>query len=479
MLSLDLYIEGDRLAQKLLRLHMYHLMITTSPHNADIDFGIPARGLHGEAYRGHIFWDELYILPFYFMHFPKAARSVNMYRYHRLDKAKEYAAEHNFKGAMFPWQSGSDGREETQVLHLNPVSGKWGPDHSSLQRHVSLAIAYNIWNYYWYTNDLEFMRDNGAELLIEISRFWVSKCTFNSETKRYSIDKVMGPDEFHEKYKGAQEGGLSDNTYTNIMVSWLLEKTLGLLDQFDKKEKKHLFKSLNLIDKELEQWKDIEQKMNIIINDEGILAQFDGYFDLQELDWDAYREKYKNIYRMDRILKAEGKSPDDYKVSKQADTLQIFYNLDKETVSRLLSDTGCRTPRLRSGQVPDDYLDKNMKYYLKRTSHGSTLSRIVHSRLANMVGDRELSWKLYLDALTSDYQDIQGGTTGEGIHAGVMAGTILVALQSYAGLDLQGDEPTLNPKLPEHWRRMEFGFTFKGKDYQCEITKEKAVISEQ
>ncbi len=464
----DIKLEGDRLAQKLLRLHMYHLMITTSPHNVNIDFGIPARGLHGEAYRGHIFWDELYILPWYYLNFPLVAKSVNMYRYRRLDEARKYAAEHGYNGAMFPWQSGSDGREETQVLHLNPISGKWGADHSSLQRHVSLAIAYNIWNYYWYTDDREFMQDYGAELLIEISRFWASKAKFSAQTNRYSIDKVMGPDEFHEQYKGAKEGGLRDNTYTNIMVVWLLEKTMELMDQLDAKDKKQVFKRLNLKDPELEQWHDITQKMNIIIDEEGYLAQFDGYFDLKELDWDSYRKKYKNIYRMDRILKAEGKSPDEYKVSKQADTLQTFYNLDKREVDKVIQDTGYR--------IQDDYLEKNLKYYLQRTSHGSTLSRIVHARLANMVGDSELSWQLYLDALTSDFQDIQGGTTGEGIHAGVMAGTIMVALQSYAGLDLHGETPKLNPKLPKHWRRMEFGFDFKGSRYRCVVTKEKAEI---
>ena len=462
----DIKLEGDRLAQKLLRLHLYHLMITTSPHNEHIDFGIPARGLHGEAYRGHIFWDELYILPFYNLHFPRITRSVLMYRYRRLDEARKYAEAHGYEGAMFPWQSGSSGREETQVLHLNPVSGKWGPDHSSLQRHVSLAIAYNVWSYYWQSRDLDFMANYGAEMLAEICRFWASKAIFNSKTGRYSIEKVMGPDEFHEKNPGAKEGGLRDNAYTNIMVIWLMQRTVEIFQQLDNKESSKIIKKLKLNESEWDKWQDLAGKMNIIINEEGVLSQFDGYFDLKELDWDHYREKYGNIHRMDRILKAEGKSPDEFKVSKQADTLQVFYNLSAEVVSKLITDAGYR--------MPDDYLGKNLKYYLARTSHGSTLSRIVHARLANMVDDMDLSWKLYMDALTSDYQDIQGGTTAEGIHAGVIAGTILVALQSYAGLDLQGEEPKLNPKLPEHWRRMEFGFTFKGKNYRCEVTRDEA-----
>ncbi|MBE0654795.1 MAG: HAD-IA family hydrolase, partial [Bacteroidales bacterium] len=128
----DMQVSGDRYSQMLLRLHIYHLFTTASPHNSNLDTAVPARGLHGEAYRGHIFWDQMYVLPFYTFHFPEITRSALLYRYHRLPKAREYAKEHGFEGAMFPWQSGSDGREETQVLHLNPVSGKWGEDYSSL-----------------------------------------------------------------------------------------------------------------------------------------------------------------------------------------------------------------------------------------------------------------------------------------------------------------------------------------------------------
>jgi trehalose/maltose hydrolase-like predicted phosphorylase len=139
--EIDIQIEGDRLSQKMTRMHLYHLMTGTSPHNTNIDFSVPARALTGEAYRGHIFWDELYILPVYFVHYPEIAKSILMYRYRRLDEARKYAAEFNYKGAMYPWQSGSDGREETQKFHYNPLSGDWGDDYSSLQRHFSLAVA--------------------------------------------------------------------------------------------------------------------------------------------------------------------------------------------------------------------------------------------------------------------------------------------------------------------------------------------------
>lgn len=464
----DIQVEGDRASQKLLRLHTYHLMVSASPNNKKLDASVTARGLHGEAYRGHIFWDELFILPFYDIHFPEVAKSILMYRYRRLEKAREYAKDYGYKGAMFPWQSGSDGREETQVVHLNPLTGDWGPDHSSLQRHVSLAVAYNVWQYFHLTNDTEFLEKYGLEMYLEICRFWASKSEINPETGKYSIKKVMGPDEFHEMYPDAEEGGLADNAYTNIMVSWMMKTTPELVSKVDKEAREQVFIKIAFSTDELKNWDEIHKNLNLIISDDGIISQYDGYFDLKELDWDYYREKYGNIYRMDRLLKAEGKSADDYKVAKQADTLMTFYNLDKNQVDQIFSDLGYN--------LPDDYLTRNLEYYLARTSHGSTLSRVVHAQLALMAGKTDLSWELYSDALASDYNDIQGGTTAEGIHAGVMAGTILIAFTAYGGVDLREDTLQINPKLPRQWKSMKFNFNFKNVHYQVTVKTDKVNI---
>jgi beta-phosphoglucomutase family hydrolase len=471
--KMDIQIEGDRLAQKLLRLNLYHAMVTVSPHNVNLDAGIPARGLHGEAYRGHIFWDELYILPLYDLHFPDTARSVLLYRYRRLDRAREYAREHGYEGAMFPWQSGSDGREETQVLHLNPLSGEWGPDYSSLQRHVSLAIAYNVWQYFWITHDVEFMEDYGADMFLEICRFWASKARYNEKTGRYEIDKVMGPDEYHEKQPDSDTGGLKDNSYTNIMVVWAFNRAFDILDGLDEKARGNLAKKIGLSEEELARWGDITRRIHIplsaacteLCRSNGILEQFDGYFELKELDWDDYRHRYGNIARMDRILKAEGKSPDDYKVAKQADALMVFYNLHPDEVAKILAEAGY--------PVQADLLQVNFDYYFKRMSHGSSLSKLVHSYLANLIGDRELSWQLYMDALKSDYVDIQDGTTKEGIHTGVMAGSAVLALRAYAGLSLDGEQVTIDPHLPASWRKMRFNIGFRGDRYYFVIERGK------
>lgn len=446
----DIKIEGDRFAQKAIRLHTYHLIVTASPHNQKYDVGIPARGLHGEAYRGHIFWDEMFVMPFYNLHFPEISRSALLYRYRRLDAARKDARKAGYQGAMFPWQSADDGHEETQQIHFNPVSGKWDPDLSHLQRHVSLAIAVNILDYCRCSNDRQFMAKYGAEMLIEITRFWTSIATLDNDG-RYHIRHVMGPDEFQEKYPDAKKGGIHDNAYTNILVSWLLNKTIHLYNSFTDNELKQIRQKTNIKEQEITLWAKIRDRLYVEFNQDGILAQFQGYFDLKELDWQQYRERYKDIRRMDRILKAENDSPNHYKVAKQADALMLFYTLSPAQVKKILKQMGY--------DVGDEiqFMEKNFRYYIQRTSHGSTLSYVVHAAILKYLpnGNQERSsW--FQHALQSDIRDTQGGTTKEGIHTGVMAGTLIMLVESFAGLELFDHLFTLNPSFPKHWKEVQF-----------------------
>lgn len=465
---IDVQVSGDRLVQKMIRLHLYHTMVSVSPHSKDYATGIPARGLHGEAYRGHIFWDELYVMPFLNFNFPDTARSALLYRHQRLPAARRLARKEGVSGAMFPWQSGSSGREESQLLHLNPRSGKWGPDHSHLQRHVSLAIAYNLWQYLWISDDREFLAEAGAELFLEICLFWSSMAICPPESDRCSIERVMGPDEFHEHYPDSENGGLKNNAYTNLMVVWLFNRAFDLLSLLPENRKTTLLSELEIRPEELERWKYLSHNLTVPISEEGILEQFEGYFDLKELDWDHYNKKYDDIHRMDRILKAEGHSPNEYKVAKQADALMLFYNLPEGQVVELLNQLRY-TP-------PENLLERNFHYYLQRTSHGSTLSRLVHAYLADLVGNYALSRKLYREALQSDYIDIQGGTTQEGIHLGVMTGTALFAIRTYAGLNWIGEKLSLNPHLPEGWKKIKFNIDFRGCRYFFNIKHNKVNI---
>lgn len=461
----DCRITGDRFAQKVVHLHTYHLLLTASIHNTQIDTGMPARGLHGEAYRGHIFWDELFGFPFYNLHFPEIARSFLMYRYRRLDAAREYAKENGYKGAMYPWQSADSGKEETQTMHYNPISGKWGPDMSRNQRHVSIAIAYEIWEYFYVTNDLDFLYEYGAEMMVEITRFWASITRYSRNDRRYHITGVMGPDEFHEKYPNVKKGGLKDNAYTNIMVCWLMHKTVETVEYLPDQVVEKLSQKIGFQEGELGKWKDIVEKMCVPLTEDKIISQFHGYMDLRELDWDYYREKYGDIRRLDRILKSEGDSPDRYKVSKQADALMVYYMLSPGQVKNILEIMGY--------EVGDelDLMEKNYDYYVKRTSHGSTLSKVVHSAILKYLHiHKKDMWEWFLHALESDIYDTQGGTTAEAIHCGVMGGTLDILFKSFAGINIFKDYIQIEPSMPLHWQSVSFKILLRDVLLHIEVT---------
>ncbi|MEE9146184.1 MAG: glycoside hydrolase family 65 protein, partial [Candidatus Tectomicrobia bacterium] len=281
----DLVLEGSQRIQHMLRLHIFHLLQTVSRHTIDLDVGIPARGLHGEAYRGHVFWDELFVFPFLNLHLPEISRALLLYRYRRLPQARWSAREAGYCGAMYPWQSGSNGREENQVIHLNPQSGHWVPDNTHLQRHVNAAIAYNIWQYYQATADVDFLSLYGAEMLLEIARFLASTTTYNADLDCYEIHGVMGPDEYHDQYPDANEPGLNNNAYTNIMTVWTLQRAREVLQVLAPDHRQALRDDLDLGDAELERWEDISRKMRVVFHGDGIISQFEGYDTLEEFDW--------------------------------------------------------------------------------------------------------------------------------------------------------------------------------------------------
>jgi trehalose/maltose hydrolase-like predicted phosphorylase len=464
----DVHVSGDDQVQLLLRLHIAHLLQVCSPHTADLDAGLPARGLNGEAYRGHVFWDEIYALPFFSFRLPEITQGLLMYRYRRMGEARAAAREAGWRGAMFPWQSGSEGTEETQRVHLNPLSGRWEPDLSRNQRHVNAAIFYNIWRYFQTTNDLEFLDGYGAEMMLEITRFWASIAHFNPERERYEIHGVMGPDEFHEKYPDAPEGGLRNNAYTNVMVAWLCDIAGQLLALLPDGRVEALRARLGIGADELALWQDMSRGMFVPFQGDGIISQFEGYDELEELDWDAYRAKYGNIQRLDRILRAEGKDPNRYKITKQADVVMLFYLLSAEELREIFGRLGY--------DYRNDTAIKNIAYYDQRTSHGSTLSFVTHAGVLAAL-DPESSWERFLVALRSDADDVQGGTTKEGIHVGVMGGTLDVIQRYYAGAHVRGDVLHFDPHLPGQLDGLSFPIRFRDTPILVTITSEQLTLS--
>ena len=370
---------------------------------------------------------------------------------------------------MYPWQSGMYGDEQSQFVHLNPVSGEWDPDNSRLQRHVSLSVAYDVINYVHLTGDTEFMKNYGLEMLLSICKFWVSMASYDKKDDRYDIHHVMGPDEFHEEYPNSDDHGLTNNAYTNIMVSWLFDKVAELMSHEDPKIIKSANEKAQTDNSLLDQMSDIAHKLRLDINEEGIIGQFSGYFNLSKLNFDSYRKKYGDISRIDRLLKGEGKSPDSYQVAKQADTLMAYYELPFDEVQNVITRLGYK--------LPANYFTTNLRFYLDRTTHGSTLSRIVYSVLDEMDGNMDQSWQLFSTALFSDFYDIQGGTTAEGIHLGVMGATLEIETKCYGGVRFDTDEVSINPHLPTTWSKLSFKQTYQGITYNFEIGHHKINVT--
>jgi trehalose/maltose hydrolase-like predicted phosphorylase/beta-phosphoglucomutase-like phosphatase (HAD superfamily) len=460
--------SANEWTETVLHLHIFHLLQTVSPHTEHLDVGVPARGWHGEAYRGHIFWDELFIFPFFNLQQPRVAAALLDYRHARLGAARAAARAAGLKGAMFPWQSGSNGREETQQVHLNPKSGRWLPDHSHRQRHVNIAIAYNVWQHYLITAGNGFLRFVGAELLIEIARFWASIATWNKDEGRYELHGVMGPDEYHEGYPGSDEQGLRNNTYTNVMAVWVLRRALEALEVLPPHYRQELASELTIRDDELDRWRDITRKMKVVFHADGVLTQFEGYEDLLEFDWEGYRERYGNIQRLDRLLEAEGDSTDRYKVAKQADVLMLLFLLSRDELRELLAGLGY--------QVSAEQLARTVTYYLERTSHGSTLSGVVSAWVLARY-QPEQAWQFLMRALESDIADVQGGTTAEGIHLGAMAGTVDIVLRCLAGMRARGEVLWFDPALPPEVKQVKFSVHYRHHRLDIALAEDHLQIS--
>ncbi|BBX65818.1 putative glycosyl hydrolase [Mycobacterium saskatchewanense] len=465
----DIGLDDNEDAVRVLRLHLVHLLQTISPHTAELDAGVPARGLHGEAYRGHVFWDSLFVSPVLNLRMPNVSRSLLLYRYRRLPQARLAARRAGYLGAMYPWQSGSDGREASQQLHLNPQSGRWNPDASARAHHVGLAIAYNVWQHYQVTGDRQWLIDYGAEMLVEIARFWVGLASLDDSRGRYTIRGIIGPDEFHSGYPGKEYDGVDNNAYTNVMAVWVIMRAMDAMDLLPLRDRLDLIAKVDLATDELDRWDHVTRRMFVPFHD-GVVSQFEGYSDLEELDWERYRQRYGNIQRLDRILEAEDDSVNNYKASKQADALMLFYLLSSEELLGLFGRLGYR---FAPEQIP-----KTVDYYLARTSDGSTLSSLVHSWVVARANRRH-AMKYFVQVLASDVADIQGGTTSEGIHLAAMAGSIDLLQRCFTGLETRDDRLVLAPHWPKALGPIEFAFVYRGQRLHLRISGRAGALTSE
>jgi trehalose/maltose hydrolase-like predicted phosphorylase len=220
---------------------------------------------------------------------------------------------------------------------------------------------------------------------------------------------------------------------------------------------------------ELGRWRDISSKMYVPFHD-GIISQFEGYERLEELDWEDYRKRYGNIQRLELILEAENDSANRYKVSKQADVLMLFYLFSAEELRGLFERLG----------YPFEYetIPRNVAYYDARSTHGSTLSRVVHAWVLAR-SDRPRSMRYFAEALQSDVNDIQGGTTAEGVHLGAMAGSVDLVQRVSTGIEITGDVLRFNPRLPDELERLDMRIRYRGHSLDLRLTRDMLTVRER
>jgi len=357
----------------------------------------------------------------------------------------------------------------SQELHLNPQSGRWIPDSSAHAHHVGLAVAYDAWQHYQATGDRQWLVDYGAEMLVEIARFWSGLAKFDESRGRYTIRGIIGPDEFHSGYPGKEYDGIDNNAYTNVMAVWVILRAMDALNLLPLRDRLDLVGKLDLAADELDRWHQVTRRMFVPFHDD-VISQFEGYSELAELDWERYRQRYGNIQRLDRILEAEDDSVNNYKASKQADVLMLFYLLSSE---ELLSVFGRLGYRFAPEQIP-----KTVDYYLARTSDGSTLSALVHSWVLARA-NRHNAMRYFMQVLASDIVDIQGGTTSEGIHLAAMAGSVDLLQRCFTGLETRDDRLVIGPQWPEALGPIEFAFVYRGQRLHLKISGRTGTLTSE
>ncbi|MEV5643438.1 glycoside hydrolase family 65 protein [Streptomyces flaveolus] len=405
------------------RLHQFHLLQTMSPHVTGLDAGFPARGLHGEEYQGRVFWDELFVVPWLSLHWPRTARALLDYRYRRLPAACEAAAKAGLRGALFPWQSAATGREATVPLVLNPLSGRWTADHSALQRHINSAITYSVDQYVRLSGDLAYLHARGAEIILETARMWASSAAQHFDGHRYHLVGVMGPDEYHDAYPGSPVPGLRDNAYTNVTAAWTLIRAHRLWCALPGQQRERLAALLSMTPDEPQSWLEISHRLHVPFH-EGVISQFDGYGELAEFDWRGYRSRYPDLRRLDRILEREGDHPNRYRLSKQADTLMLGYLFTPKELMALLQHLGYSAD-------PDTW-QRTVDHYLPRTIHGSTLSAAVHAHVLNDIGHPAAA-AFVRRALRVDTDSTDRNGTSYGVHLGAIAAALRLATEAECG----------------------------------------------
>jgi trehalose/maltose hydrolase-like predicted phosphorylase len=441
----EVVVEGDDVAQTVLRFAGYHMISAANPDDQRISIG--ARALTGDAYLGHVFWDtEMFLLPFYTYTWPAAARTLLLYRFHTLEAARAKAARLGYRGALYAWESAESGEEATPPYVRGP-DGQVIPIRNGVEeQHISADVAYAAWQYWQATEDVPFLLDAGAEMILETARFWASRATLESDS-RYHIRKVIGPDEYHE--------GVDDNAYTNGMAQWNIERALELAELLPRRWPARwapLREQLALTPAELAVWRDVAARLVTGLDKtSGLIEQFAGFFALEPLDLAAYTPR---TAPMDVLLGRERTQRS--QVIKQADVVMLL---------ALLWDSYDAALRLA-----------NFRYYEPRCGHGSSLSPAIHALVAARLGDVELAARYFHQAAAIDLDDTMGNAAG-GVHIATLGGLWQAALFGFGGISPTTAGLRCDPHLPTAWRALDFPLQWCGRQVRIALRQAPLTLS--
>lgn len=433
--QVDLHIESDQEWDLCAaRFAQYHLHIMMPAH--DSRMGIGAKGMTGEGYKGHSFWDtEIFMFPYFLYTQPKLARQLLLYRHHTLDGARKKAKENGFLGAMFPWESAwaTDGEVTPVWGACDIVSGKATKIWSGfIEQHITADIVYALKQYYTFTQDDEFMEKYGLEILIETAIFWASRIE-KGEDEKYHINNVVGPDEYKEH--------VDDNAFTNYLVHLnfdLAIASVSKIEQLNRQVYEQFSKRYDLT-KEVEVWK--EKRDHLYLpgpEKEGVIPQDRTYLGKTIIDLTKYKNQSQvgslfRDYNLDQV--------NEMQISKQADVMLLFYLLE--------------------GKFSQEITKANWDYYEPKTLHDSSLSLSTHAIIANDLGKQDLAYELYERCREIDLS--QNRTSSDhGIHAASLGGMLQVIINGFGGVRWINNGLRIEPRLPKQWKRLRYPLHFQG-----------------
>ncbi|MCD8019010.1 MAG: glycoside hydrolase family 65 protein [Clostridiales bacterium] len=430
------------------RFAQYHMRIMVPAHDHRMNIG--AKGLSGEGYKGHCFWDtEIFLLPYYIFTNPAIARKLEEYRYLSLPGAHAKAKHNGYQGAMFPWESAwlDDGEVTPEYSDVDILTGKpvkvWS---GFIEQHITSDVAFGAWQYAVITGDEEFMDKYGYELIMDTAIFWAFRLE-QGDDGAYHINDVVGPDEFREH--------VNDNAFTNYMAKWNMDKALEYYDLL-KEQKPELFAALNEklnLEEAHAKWED--GCAHIFLPQptaENVLPQDDRYLSCRDIDLTKYKEQehvggITRDYNLEQINQIQ--------VSKQADVLVLFFLLEDQF-----------SPEVKAA---------TWKYYEQRTVHDSSLSLSTHAVLACDMGERDMAYDLYKQASMIDLGPFMGSSNA-GIHAASFGGSWQCVVYGFGGVRMLGEKLRIHPILPDAWDYLSYTIMWKGQKLRVEVTKKEIQI---